>query len=117
MKKLLVILILAFSVSLVMADDPKKEGLLKANSFQIEGSVIDHHTGEALAGVALKLKGTDTKIYSDLNGNFEIKDLPSGTYDIEIDYVSYKDITLKKVSTLSSEVNIKVELEPVSPAF
>jgi hypothetical protein len=117
MKKLVFILTLAFSLTLVKADDPQKEGLMKANSYQIGGTVIDHQTGEALVGVALKLKGTDTKIYSDLNGNFEIKDLPSGTYDIEVDYVSYKDITLKEVSTLSSEVNIKVELEPVTPSF
>lgn len=117
MKKLIFALVLAFSVSLVHADDPKKDNALKAQTYQIEGTVIDHQTGEALVGVALKLKGSDKKIYTDLDGNFEITDLPSGTYDIEIDYVSYKDITLKNVSTLSSEVNIKVELESLALAL
>lgn len=117
MKKLVFVLLMAFSISWVSAEDPKKDIALKAQTYQIEGTVTDYQTGEALVGVALKLKGTDKKIYTDLNGNFEINELPSGTYDIEIDYVSYKDVTLKNVSTLSSEMNIKVELESLAQAL
>jgi hypothetical protein len=34
-----------------------------------------------------------------------------GTYDIDIDYVSYKDVTLKNVTANSSDVELKVELK------
>jgi hypothetical protein len=116
MKKFVFVMLMAFSVSLVSADDPKKDINMNAQTYQIEGTVIDNQTGEALVGVTLKLKGGDQKFYTDLNGNFEINDLSSGTYDIEVDYVSYKDITLKDVSTLTPEINIKVELESLAQA-
>ncbi len=111
MKKVLFVLVLALSIAQVRADEPVKDLSLAKATNQIEGKVIDHLTGEALAGVTLKLSGSDQKTYSDLEGNFKFDGISTGTYDIEIDYVSYKDVTLKSVSTASSDVKIKVELE------
>lgn len=115
MKKLVSIVLIVFSVSMVFASDPESRGPVTAKTSQIEGKVFDSTTGEALAGVSLKLKNSNIKTYSDLNGNFSIEDVAPGTYDIEIDYVSYKDITLKKVSATAQEVKLKVALESVSP--
>jgi len=117
MKKALFVLILALSISQVRADEPvKTEPAAKATN-QIEGKVVDHLTGEALAGVTLKLSGSLEKTYSDLDGNFRFKGITTGTYDIEVDYVSYKDVTLKNVSTASSDVVIKVELESAAKSL
>ena len=116
MRKVLLVLVLVFSISIVRANEPENTPA-KAKTNQIEGMVTDHMTGEALVGVCLKLKGSDKTTYSDLTGNFKIEDVFPGTYDIEIDYVSYKDITLKRVSTSSSDVKLKVELESAALAL
>lgn len=113
MKKVLFVFLMAFSISAVSANEPENNPA-KSTTSQIEGTVADHLTGEALVGVCLMLKGSDKKTYTDLKGNFKIEGVTKGTYDIDIDYVSYKDITLKNVSTFSPKVKLKVELESAS---
>ncbi|MDF1576609.1 MAG: carboxypeptidase-like regulatory domain-containing protein [Bacteroidales bacterium] len=110
MKKLLFVMALVFSITQMGATEPENSSA-PAKTNQIEGFVTDHVTGEALVGVCLKLKGSDKKTYTDLQGNFKIEDVAPGTYDIDIDYVSYKDLTLKSVSTASADLRLKVELE------
>ncbi len=114
MKKLVSIILIVFSVTMVFAAEPETKAPLTAKTSQIEGKVVDLLTGEALAGVAFTVKGSDIKAYSDLDGNFIIKSVEPGTYDIEIDYISYKDVTLKEVSATSSEIKLKVSLESAS---
>ncbi len=117
MKKLIFIVFMVLAVSALYASEPEQSNPVAIKTNQIEGKVTDISTGEALVGVSLKLKGCDQKTYTDLNGNFRIKGLTPGTYDIDIDYVSYKNITLKEVSTSSSNLNLKVELESVTPTL
>ncbi len=81
---------------------------------QIEGRVVDKTTGEALAGVAIQLQGCDSRIFTDLNGNFSIPDVDMGTYNLDVSYVSYQNVTLKAVNANALETNLKVELESVS---
>lgn len=78
----------------------------------LAGQVIDHQTGEALVGVTVKVKGSDQSFFTDLEGNFKIKGLIPGNYDLEVSYVSYQSNTLKKVEVLSAEQSsVKVELK------
>lgn len=116
MKKVLFVLVLVSSIAFVKANEPENAPA-KAKTSQIEGVVTDHLTSEALVGVCLKVKGSDKATYTDLHGNFKLEDITPGTYDIEIDYVSYKDVTLKSVSTASSDVKLKVELELAAQAL
>ena len=116
MKKVLFVLVLVFSISVVKANKPEKAPA-KAKTNQIEGVVTDHLTGESLVGVCLKVKGSEKTTYTDLKGNFKIEDVTPGTYDIEINYVSYKDVTLKSVSISSSDVKLKAELESAAKAL
>lgn len=111
MKKVLFVFVLVFSIAKLGATEPENEPTTVKATNQIEGTITDHLTGEALAGVCLKIKGSDKTTYSDLKGNFKLENVTPGTYDIEVDYVSYKDITLKSVSTVSSDVKLRVELE------
>ena len=116
MKKILFVLVLVLSISKVSATEPENNPkIVKTN--QIEGTITDHLTGEALVGVCLKFKGSDKKTYSDLKGNFKIEGITPGIYDIDVDYVSYRDVTLRRVSTSSSDVKLKVELESAAKAL
>jgi hypothetical protein len=117
MRKVLLLLVLALGISQVRADEPENSKPAAKETTMIEGKVLDNLTGEALVGVSLKLSGSDKKTYSDLDGNFKFDGIPTGTYDIEIDYVSYEDITLKDVSTAETDVKLKVQLEPVIQSY
>jgi hypothetical protein len=112
MKKVALLLVLSLCGIFIFAHEPGESIPLKKH--QIEGKVIDSRTGEALVGVAVKIKGQDNKIYTDLKGYFMIEDIAPGTYNIDINYVSYKGITLKEIHASTSEVKIKVELDSVT---
>ena len=114
MKKLFAFLVLALSISGVWASEPEVPAPSTAKQSQIVGKVTDFATGETLAGVTLQLKGSDNKTYTDLDGNFKLEGVAPGTYDIDVSYVSYRNITLTKVSTSSTTLNLKVELESVN---
>ena len=114
MKKLLVVLVMAMSISKLLATEPEVDVPAAVNSIEISGKVTDHITGEALVGVSLKLKGSEIKTYTDLDGNFKLEGVTPGTYDIVVDYVSYKNITLTEVSTSTPSMKLKVELDSVS---
>jgi len=113
MKKLVAIIALAMSISFVFAVEPETKDVAMVSLSQIEGSIVDGITGEALVGVTLKIKGSNEKIYTDLDGNFKIKDLSTGTYDIDVNYVSYQGITLKSISTSSPDIALKVKPEEI----
>ena len=115
MKKLLVVLVLTFSITSARASEPEVAiaASVEATSIHIGGKVCDVVTGEALVGVSLRIKGSEKKTYTDLNGKFRLEGVAPGTYDIEVDYVSYKNITLKQLASSTSSLNLKVELEAV----
>ena len=112
MKRLVAVCIIILSVTMAFATEPK--AAKKASSAQIEGTIVDFATGEALAGVALTIKDNGLKTYTDLDGKFQITGIENGTYSIDVNYVSYKSVTLKNIQASKSEVKVKVELEPAT---
>lgn len=60
-------------------------------SINLTGIVIDLSTGEALTGVEINLEGTEIKVYSDFDGNFEINDVKPGEYNIIASFISYQN--------------------------
>ena len=68
----------------------------------IKGAITDEKTGEPLIGanVVLKLDGQIvTGARTDFNGDFTIKGVQVGKYDIEVSYVGY--------TTVKSDINVK----------
>ncbi len=61
-----------------------------AQNATISGKVSDGKNGEEIIGATVKLKGTAFGAISDVNGNYLIKGIKSGTYDIEVSYAGYK---------------------------
>jgi len=78
---------------------------LHAQEGTIRGSVIDKNTGEALIGVNILVKGTSKGASTDVDGEFDI-DLPPGTYDIRMSYVSYQSKTIEDVEVVSDEITV-----------
>ena len=63
----------------------------------LRGLVTDKKTGEALIGASIYVGGLAKSAGTDVDGKFEIRSVPAGTYDIKISYVSYQPLQLMGV--------------------
>lgn len=57
----------------------------------IKGKVIDAKNNSPLTGVIVSLPGKDKGAVTDIDGIYEILNLPNGSYDIVFSYVTYAD--------------------------
>jgi hypothetical protein len=72
----------------------------------VTGKVVDLVSGETLAGVAVSIEGTDTKVYTDLDGNFTIQDVKPGTYNLVLSMISYKNSLVENIELLPNEKEV-----------
>ena len=102
MKKRLLLLFCIVTSTLLFAQKPSKE------DFFIAGKIIDAKTNQALEYATVVLKNTKTQRISggitNENGAFNIL-TPKGTYDISVEYISFKTIKLP-VQEISSNKNL-----------
>ncbi len=78
--------------------------LLSLSSFaqygSIKGKVTDAVTGESLVGTNILIQGTFSGTITDFDGDFELKDVAPGKYNIVVSYISYdKQILQTEVSS------------------
>ncbi len=57
--------------------------------YKLTGNVTDEYTGEALIGTNIYIKALNLGAVSDMNGKYEITNIPKGTYEITISFVGY----------------------------
>jgi TonB-dependent SusC/RagA subfamily outer membrane receptor len=62
---------------------------------QLSGKVVDAETGEVLPGATISAEGTNYYAITDFNGNYEISNIPPGTYTILCSFIGYKNQTLE----------------------
>lgn len=73
----------------------------------LQGKVIDKKTKEAIpfANIILVNKGTQVGgTTSDFNGNYQIKPIPPGKYDLKASYVGYKTVLIKGINIASDQI-------------
>ena len=68
-------------------------GIIAQNEVTVKGKVLEEETKQPLEYATITFKKTDTKAIvtggiTDTEGNFSI-DVPAGTYDISVEYISY----------------------------
>ncbi|MCB9032619.1 MAG: TonB-dependent receptor [Chitinophagales bacterium] len=78
-------------------------GLFAANG-TIKGNIFDN-TGEALIGVNVTVEGTTMGAITDLDGAYFI-DVPEGTYNLEISYISYATQKIQGVVVNADETKV-----------
>jgi hypothetical protein len=97
MKKRLLLLFCIVTSTLLLAQKPSKE------DFFIAGKIIDAKTNQALEYATVVLKNTKTQRISggitNENGAFNIL-TPKGTYDISVEYISFKSSLLAIIGEL-----------------
>ncbi|MEA1878249.1 MAG: carboxypeptidase-like regulatory domain-containing protein [Bacteroidota bacterium] len=114
MKKILtVVFTLVLSLNMMAKEGAKENVIFDENAKTVlAGTVVDQQTGEVLVGVMVKIKGSTKSFYTDFDGNFEIKGLIAGDYEVELSLVSYMANHLKKVSVHAGNTNsLKVEMK------
>ncbi len=80
---------------------------------KISGRVIDADTKQPLFGTNVLVVGTERGAAADESGNYEIQNIPVGTYQIQFTFIGYKmlvktDIVVKT----ASPAFVNAELEP-----
>lgn len=79
----------------------------------LKGNVVDKRTGEPIIGATITVTGTNIGAITDYNGNYEIN-VPDGEeYEIEVRYVSYKNLILDNIKVKGETIN-NIELEEES---
>ncbi len=70
-----------------MASDTENK---EKNLISVTGQIVDKNTGEALAGVLLKIEESGSTLYTDFEGGFELTDIYPGKYNIKVSFISYR---------------------------
>lgn len=63
----------------------------------IEGTLSDAETGESLIGANVRILGTSLGSNADENGHYEIKQVPSGSYQLAVSYIGYETSIVRDV--------------------
>ena len=73
-------------------------------TWSISGSVVDKKNNESLAGVAILVGGK--KVYTDLEGHFELPVLNPGKYAVKVELISYETVETQIDVQSNSDLNI-----------
>lgn len=81
---------------------------------EIRGYVMNEETGQAMVGVSITLKETNTQTTSDEAGKFKLDQVKTGTYTLEATHMGFKNVVFKNVKIQKEEPTwIKIQLSPV----
>ncbi|MBT5748653.1 MAG: TonB-dependent receptor [Candidatus Marinimicrobia bacterium] len=84
----------------------------------LSGTIKDAKTGMESPGVNVMVKGTYYGAATDLNGNFNIRNISPGSYDIEVSMIGYKVILNTGVKIVAGKTTkIDFELEETVLSF
>ncbi len=109
MKKLtfsLAVLLMAFTFTFAMGPNEISKDV---QTVSLSGQVLDMTTGEALAGVKVKMEDTNLFSYTDFDGNFSFDGLLPGEYRISTNLISYKNADLEIEAGNTQKVEVKLE--------
>jgi hypothetical protein len=111
MKKILLIVfaLMMITTSNIMADNnpvATKNNNETAQFSSIQGRIIDKSTGEPLAGVTIKIEGTNLEVYSDFEGNFSFQNITPGIFNLKVSLVSYKENILKDINLSANSPSV-----------
>ena len=88
------------------------------NTGIIQGKVLDRKTQETLIGVSIFVEGTGLGAQSDLDGNFKIENVPTGSYNLKATYIGYEPLTKFNVVVTSGNANnLSLEMEAGATAL
>lgn len=88
----------------------------KGSDANIIGHVVDRKTKEHLSYMTVALKGTTIGTVTDNTGHYFLKNLPEGTFTLQVSSIGYKTVE-KKVTTkkgVTLEVDFEIEEDAIA---
>jgi outer membrane receptor protein involved in Fe transport len=86
-----------------------------AQDGSIHGIVFDEQTGEELTGANVLVIGTTYGASTDLDGKYEIENIPPGTYDLRFSFIGYNAQVVTGIEVNAGDpVQLDVNIKPVS---
>ena len=82
----------------------------------IHGTVSDEKTGEEIVGVNVLFTGTTMGAASDLDGKFQVRNIPPGRYAVRFSYVGYAAKTVEGVEIKANET-LKMDISLAQETF
>lgn len=80
----------------------------------VSGQVFDNGTGEALAGVLVRINESGKRIYTDLEGKFIIPEVMAGKYSLSASLISYESKELRIDLNGDEQDIIRIDLHQIS---
>src|SRR3990172_8908702 len=77
----------------------------------ISGLVVDVETGDALPGANITVQGTNFGSSTDMQGNYEIRNVPAGSYTLLASYIGYKEMSQNVVVVAGEKAAINFSME------
>lgn len=90
--------------------------LLLFGQTTISGNVSDKSTNELIIGANVFIVGTNMGAATDIDGNYEINNVPNGTYSIRVSSIGFSTIT-QQVLVEGTTLNLNFEMIPSSEAL
>lgn len=84
----------------------------------IKGRILDKSSQQPIIGAAIYIPGKESQYnaLSDIDGNFEIRDIPVGRISLEAKYIGYES-WLREEINLSSAATLYLDIEMVEMAY
>jgi len=95
------------SFILLVKSAPAKDG-----RGTLKGRIIDQSTRTGLAGANVQIEGTLLGASADLKGHYVIRNIPAGTYTLNISMIGYEKKRIQSVNVKNGEItNVSVRLK------
>ena len=78
----------------------------------IKGQISDKTTGEPLVGALVKVVGSTQGGVTDIDGHYQLRQLPAGTYTLEVTYVGYRTLQVPDVRLDGKDLSLDIQLDP-----
>ena len=97
---------------LIFSQDQKQENLAKSSG-SLKGHVIDNQTNDPLIGANVIVQNTSLGISADMDGYFDIKLIPVGTWKVKISCIGYvpivREITIIENKATEQEFHLTAQ--------
>ncbi|MGF1670468.1 MAG: carboxypeptidase-like regulatory domain-containing protein [Balneolaceae bacterium] len=88
--------------------------VMAQNTGTISGTITDRETGETLPGVNVIIRGTTFGASTDIDGNYEIRNIRPGEYSVEVSFVGFERLIFTGIRINAGETTeLNAEISPV----
>ncbi|NUM49994.1 MAG: carboxypeptidase-like regulatory domain-containing protein [Flavobacteriales bacterium] len=85
--------------------------IVQAQNATLQGNITDYKTKQSLPGAAIVIPGTAIGTSCDFDGNFTLKNIPSGKQNILVSFIGYNTDTLKLNFTSGETKKVNIQLK------